>query len=408
MGSLTDIEKQTIVDMKQSGAKLKDIVAETGRNSITIRNYLTSQGFPLYNKRISNDEKELIIKLFESGLNCSQIANQIGHSQNGIKHFLSSKGYDTSSPYSISEEEKDIAIKIFCETHNAAKAARAIGHSKDGVWSMLKKEGFNTHRSVYSLLTEKQIAMIRAMYSAGKTAAEILPLLDGKISTENSIIKIIKDGGIEPRSRGYRNIILNESFFDVIDNEEKAYMTGFLMADGYVIEQKRGRSNTWGITLQTQDKYMLEKFRDLIGCDNKLGYSRNEYVLVVSSEHMVEQLAKYNIVPRKCKTISFPYHTIDVKLYRHVIRGIFDGDGCISGNICSFYGNDTLVSEIQSILNKEIGIRKNKIYKNDSSVCVFSFSSKKDVQAFYHYIYDNSTIYLTRKKDRFKSLPYIS
>ena len=65
MGSLTDIEKQTIVDMKQSGAKLKDIVAETGRNSITIRNYLTSQGFPLYNKRISNDEKELIIKLFE-------------------------------------------------------------------------------------------------------------------------------------------------------------------------------------------------------------------------------------------------------------------------------------------------------------------------------------------------------
>ena len=98
MGSLTDIEKQTIVDMKQSGAKLKDIVAETGRNSITIRNYLTSQGFPLYNKRISNDEKELIIKLFESGLNCSQIANQIGRSQNGIKHFLSSKGYDTSSP----------------------------------------------------------------------------------------------------------------------------------------------------------------------------------------------------------------------------------------------------------------------------------------------------------------------
>ena len=77
MGSLTDIEKQTIVDMKQSGAKLKDIVAETGRNSITIRNYLTSQGFPLYNKRISNDEKELIIKLFESGLNCSQIANQM-------------------------------------------------------------------------------------------------------------------------------------------------------------------------------------------------------------------------------------------------------------------------------------------------------------------------------------------
>ena len=31
MGSLTDIEKQTIVDMKQSGAKLKDIVAETGK-----------------------------------------------------------------------------------------------------------------------------------------------------------------------------------------------------------------------------------------------------------------------------------------------------------------------------------------------------------------------------------------
>lgn len=406
MGPLSDSEKQLIIQMKDSGALLKDIAATTNRNTITIRKYLISQGYPMAKPWLSSEEQAKIISLFESGLNCSEIAREINRSKNGVTHFLNSKGYNTASPFVITEEEKQIAIEVFQRTRSCAKAAKAVGHSLDGIWSMLKREGFDTRKSVYAWLSDEQIATIRAMYLAGHTAAEILPLFNDKIVTENSIMKIVKDAGIPSRRTGYRNIILHEDFFDVIDTEEKAYMIGFLMADGYVIEQKRGRTNTWGITLQEQDKYMLEKFRVLVGSDNKFGHSRNEYVLIVSSQHMVEALAKYNITPRKCKIISFPYNTIPKVMFRHVIRGFFDGDGCISKKSCSFTGNNILIPQVQEILIKQLAINKTMVLERKPGVWGFTFSAKKDVEAFYHYMYDDSTIYLTRKKTRFEQLPY--
>lgn len=37
-----------------------------------------------------------------------------------------------------------------------------------------------------------------------------------------------------------------------------------------------------------------------------------------------------------------------------------------------------------------------------------SFGKKGNVLKFYHYIYDNSTIYLTRKKIKFEQLKFIA
>ena len=407
LGPLTDSEKQLIIQLKESGAILKEIAATTNRNPITIRKYLLSQGYSLSRPRLSDEEQETIISLFESGLSCKKIAQLVNRSPNGVNHFLSSKGYDTSSAFVITEEEKKIAIETFLTTNNCAEAARTIGHSHDGVWSMLKREGFDTRNSVYAWLDDEQVAMIRSMYLTGHTAAEILPLLGGKIICENTIMKIVKDGGLAPRGTGYRNVILHEDFFDVVDTEEKAYVVGFLMADGYVIE-KHGKSPIWGITLQAQDKYMLEKFNELVGSDNKIVYSRGEYMLTITSRHMVDELAKYNIVPRKCKKISFPTEVIPCHLRRHAIRGLFDGDGCISGQACTFYGNELMIADVRSILHEAIGVKWNKLHTNkDSGVISFSFFSKRDVSSFYHYLYDDASIYLTRKKARFEKLPFI-
>ena len=38
----------------------------------------------------------------------------------------------------------------------------------------------------------------------------------------------------------------------------------------------------------------------------------------------------------------------------------------------------------------------------------FKFTSKKDVKAFYEYIYKDATIYLTRKKEKFELLDFIN
>ena len=61
MGPLTDSEKQLIIQLKESGAILKEIAATTNRNPITIRKYLLSQGYSLSRPRLSDEEQEYVI-----------------------------------------------------------------------------------------------------------------------------------------------------------------------------------------------------------------------------------------------------------------------------------------------------------------------------------------------------------
>ena len=47
----------------------------------------------------------------------------------------------------------------------------------------------------------------------------------------------------------------NIHFFDEINTEEKAYILGFLYADGYNMEER----NTVAISLKKEDSYILER-----------------------------------------------------------------------------------------------------------------------------------------------------
>ena len=83
-------------------------------------------------------------------------------------------------------------------------------------------------------------------------------------------------------------------------------------------------------------------------------------------------------------------------------KGIF-----ANKQVCSFSGNEMMMADVRSILYNTFGVAWNKLYTNKKNVTQFAFSSKKDVTAFYHYLYDDATIYLTRKRDRFEELPFI-
>jgi intein-encoded DNA endonuclease-like protein len=86
---------------------------------------------------------------------------------------------------------------------------------------------------------------------------------------------------------------------------------------------------------------------------------------IFRSFKMVDNLAKYYVVPCKTFTVKFP--NIPRDLERHYIRGLFDADGCISkqlrkkkeksgkvytyaGGEFSIEGNKELVLEIQNRL----------------------------------------------------------
>lgn len=377
-------------------------------------------------KSFTNEEEILITKLFKDEKKTATEIVEIlkeklnsDRTESSIRHFVKRREitrYKSSRPFT--DEEKQQILELYHQKKRSKEIANILGMDYKRVNEFLHREGFSTPSSIYFKLTQEEIDDICSLYKQGLPACRILERYNDKFVSENSIIKVVRDNGIEVRPRGTFPNIKNEDFFETINTEEKAYLLGWLIADGYVIYPKGKTNPFWGISVQTSDKYILEKFKEIVGVEktivdakrfrpNKKTKYTYESELVIVSKKMVEDLAKYDIVPRKCKTVTFPSN-IDNDLIPHIIRGIFDGDGCISGRSVSFVGNKFVMSTIQEILENKICLNKVKIGHKGNETFSLAFSSKQNVKDFYHYIYDNATIYLTRKKERFEKLEFIN
>lgn len=93
---------------------------------------------------------------------------------------------------------------------------------------------------------------------------------------------------------GKRLYSYDEKFFEIIDNEEKSYWLGFIMADGCITKNKLI------ISLSEKDKSHLEKFKESIQSTHPIktykcqsGYSnvnKNRSILQIIDEKIVNDL----------------------------------------------------------------------------------------------------------------------
>lgn len=308
----------------------------------------------------------------------------------------------------IKEEDKQIIFSLFEQGLSANEISKQVPYSHDCVWSILKKNGYDTTRRNVKCISQSIKQEIAELYDK-KVPTSIILSKYPYLKTQNTIVKIAKSQGCKIRRPGNATHIEHEDFFNVIDSEEKAYLLGLLVADGSVIypNGKTPKNPLWTITLHDKDRYLLEQIQSLIGVTTKISHSRNESIISVRSKEMVVDLAKYGVVPRKSFKTYYPDGIPD-HLNRHFIRGVFDGDGCITnGQVIGFYGNTELILAIQDKLIKDISINKTKLIIREHGANSFHFSSQKDVTAFYHYLYDGSTIWLKRKKEKFELLSFI-
>ena len=141
------------------------------------------------------------------------------------------------------------------------------------------------------------------------------------------ICRVLRKHGIKFQTR--KNFV-NETYFDVIDSEEKAYWLGFLSADGYIRVRKQG--DTLGIKLSQLDTPHLELLKKCLNSDHKLTFGTSQtkdkkgriceskmVTLSVFSNRLVKSIMSQGFHERKTFTIDKP--TIDKKYYRHYIRG---------------------------------------------------------------------------------------
>lgn len=243
--------------------------------------------------------------------------------------------------------------------------------------------------------------------------------LAAQMSLEESTIGKTKKKMGCPK-RDLRKYQLDETFFDAIDNESKAYWLGFLYADGSI-------SDTQGcklikLALAQSDRNMVEKLKQAISSNHPIrtyksqdGISQPSTEIIFNSPRLFESLIKLGCGRRKSLTLTFPtFEQVPIHLLHHFIRGYFDGDGCItfqtvallkdpSIQIC---GTIEFLEALRLHLNTfgmEINTILDKRHKDRPTINAFSLrtNSPRMIERFYDFLYKDSTVWMERKRNRF-------
>ncbi|MDP2926616.1 MAG: hypothetical protein Q8N65_00525 [bacterium] len=211
-----------------------------------------------------------------------------------------------------------------------------------------------------------------------------------------------------------RKYALNESFFEKINNEEKAYWLGFLAGDGAITENKVR------LSLSLKDKDHAMKFKEAVGWTGKDYLHINTSALEVyfRSFKMVNDLAKYFVTARKTFTLRFP--EIPKEIERDFIRGVFDADGCINkarrvsrgkgGQIYIFYGgefniegNSEFLTAVQSRF-VELGLPAGSLDYPGKRINRIRYGGINQLRKIYGYLYNSATVFLERKRELFEDI----
>ncbi len=205
----------------------------------------------------------------------------------------------------------------------------------------------------------------------------------------------------------------NDTVFDKIDSEEKAYWAGFIAADGCILRRGKGFSDQLSITLHKKDIDHLKKFLKFLSSNHPIKRERNQWGnnyarITICSNRLSKGLSRLNIVPRKTKTYKLPQLSGD--LMRHFVRGYFDGDGCFSeyqgGKRFNIVGIKGVILDLQKYFITEVGLNKTILGKNKHALearCL-EYSGNKNVWKIARHFYSNATVYLERKFNIIKDL----
>jgi hypothetical protein len=162
---------------------------------------------------------------------------------------------------------------------------------------------------------------------------------------------------------------------------------------------------------------MLKKFKEVVNSNTSIGHDgRGCGQIAVRSNLMAEDLAKYGVVPRKSYNTFLPQ--ISENWMSHLIRGIFDGDGSILAkpspnndghnrflHSISFCGSHELMTNISDYIFEKLDLKqKPAVYDYaDKQLSEIKIQNIDDIYSFGTWMYQNSTIFLTRKKEIFNN-----
>lgn len=373
------------------------------------------------------------IELYQSGLSINQIAKKFNIKYPGTVWKTLKRNGIQCRPHKEKEKHKEYVklypewINLYQNGFNSGEIGRMYNIDHRTILQALKYNGIkirqNNCTKRYNKFKQFYSEWIRLYQEEGLSGKEIAKRYG--VSSSVSVYRVLKSLGIEIKTSSEANtkrFIGNEAAFNVIDSEEKAYWLGFISADGCVqIKDANEPRSSWSLSigLSKKDKVHLQKLARFLGitCKNDIEIlcdEKNAVRLSVVSEQLVQGLIKHNCVPNKTLALQFP--DIPSDIVRHYIRGYFDGDGCVSkgkehknGN-CVIHviftsGSPDFLFSMKNILAESLSIESVTFYKQKKCNAYHLTLGKREyINNLYHYMYDEATIWMERKREKYEEL----
>lgn len=265
--------------------------------------------------------------------------------------------------------------------------------------------------------------LIDEMCSSYKHGKSVIKLAKKYKCDQKTIYYHLKRNGIRRNRKPL--LELNENYFSKINTPNKAYILGFLYADGSVFNR------TLSLGLSVRDINHLIRIKREIGFGGKLYYDIKSYkkkryrvvTLKITRKKLVNNLIKLGCFYKKTFTLKFPNSKqLPSKFLSHFIRGYFDGDGMVSiGGNCKRPGqaqlsvaiisSEDFIKKLSKILQKKcniIGYATNNI--KGKTISSFRITGNNSCRNIYNFLYKKTTpevLFLARKRNIFEKMFYI-
>jgi len=221
--------------------------------------------------------------------------------------------------------------------------------------------------------------------------------------------------GVEPyQTSGYPTLYdINTEIFEDIDSEKSAYALGLIVTDGYI------HINNNEIHFTSTDKEQIDNLKQCLDCTQEpyvseprineidgrvIAGKKKIYQLCFGPEKVCRDFIQY-FAAKSSDRNSIPREIKENEHVRHFVRGVIDGDGCVSNGLY-LTGNRGLLADVRDILISKLGINKTKLSKKNNRSESYDLQIKKkgDLKNIYHWFHNNTNYSLPRKKDRFSEL----
>jgi hypothetical protein len=298
----------------------------------------------------SEDVRKAAVEMYVRGNSSNAVAKHFGISSNAVWNALREFGVASrgnGGRLGIPRKNKQFSDQDVIGAYVSGLSSKAVAEKFNTcgytVLSILRKNGVHVRTSgPGKCRVPVRVEELKRRYEQGVSAN----VLAKECGVSHYVVqKALKGAGVELRgSKGNSFGNCDDNFFETIDTPEKAWVLGWMLSDGCVT----GRNNI-AIALHVKDRDVLEKLRKILKLKVSIkGDGRNCCYVSWKNKKMFEDLCVQGVVPRKSSTVEVPEIRGDLK--RHVLRGIFEGDGCWTGGDISIVGSHAVCVWVRDVL----------------------------------------------------------